>query len=362
MSNHQAGTTRAPIGRVAELDLLRFVAASSVMVYHFTYRPRVNGVVLDTAFWPVQAASRFGYLGVTLFFMISGFVILWSSEARSAGEFFVSRIARLFPSFWICVLLTTLVVNAAGAEVVSLRTVALNLTMVPGVLGAPYVDGVYWTLFVELKFYVIIYAMLLTGAMARVETWLAVWLAASIVCAVGVRIPGLGSIALYPYGPYFISGCLFFLVRSRGVTKFRIGALAIACTLGATYAIKQQPNFMTGTTLASDFVVAASVVAFHIVFGVIALVPSILPASRWWYVLGGLTYPLYLLHNRIGKVIWAQLSTTQPLWVAVAIEATVVMAVSAIIAALVERRACGKLHRALLQTAVRFRVVRPSSA
>ncbi len=354
-------TARTTIGRVPELDLLRFIAAASVMMYHFTYRPRINGVVVDRAFGPIELGTRFGYLGVTLFFMISGFVILWSSEARSAGEFVVSRVSRLFPSFWICVFLTTAVVNAAGGEPLPFRTVALNLTVIPGVLGAPYVDGVYWTLFIELKFYAIICLLLLTGTMVHVEKWLAVWLAASVLCAIGVRVPGVASMALYPYGPYFISGCLFYLIRSRGATRFRVLALAVACTLGATYAITQQPNFMVETTRASDFAVALSVVAFHIVFGLIASVPAILPASPWWYRLGGLTYPLYLLHNRIGKVVWDRLSATQPVAIALAIDVTIVVAMSALIAAAVERRACGMLQKALLHSAVRFGVVRPSN-
>jgi peptidoglycan/LPS O-acetylase OafA/YrhL len=351
-----------PIRRIPELDLLRFFAAASVMIYHYTYRPVINGLVDENAFWPLPFATRFGYLGVTLFFMISGFVILWSSQERSAGEFVIARIARLFPSFWICVLITTLVVNAVGGlEPISPRTIALNLTMVPGRLGAPYVDGVYWTLLVELKFYVLIYFVLVTGTMARVEAWLAVWLAAAAVSTFGIAPHWFASLALYPFGPYFISGCLFYLLLARGPSAFRVGALLVACTLGAAYAVKEQPEFMHGLiTPLTSFVVATSVVAFHALFTAIALIPGILPSSRWWYWLGGLTYPLYLLHQRIGKIISANLTTSYPVWASLAVNLAVALVASAIIAAAVERRACGAFHRALLQTAIRLRAVRPS--
>jgi len=42
-----------------------------------------------------------GYLGVNLFFMISGFVILWTARDRTPSGFVLSRITRLYPEFWI---------------------------------------------------------------------------------------------------------------------------------------------------------------------------------------------------------------------------------------------------------------------
>jgi peptidoglycan/LPS O-acetylase OafA/YrhL len=363
MSIQKRNGATAPIGRVPELDLLRFVASASVVLYHFTYRPRFQGTLDVGAFDPLPTATRYGYLGVTLFFMISGFVILWSSQARSSGEFVVSRVARLFPSFWICVLLTALVVNAThggDGDPVSLRDMLANFTMVPGLLEAPYVDGVYWTLFVELKFYVLVFFVLLTGTMAYVEVWLGAWLAASVAAAIGIAPKVIISAALYPYGPYFISGCLFYLVRSRGLSLFRVIGLVAACTIGAHYAIVQQPNFMAESSAASSVVVAAAVVLFHALFGVIALSPGSLPNSRLWYWLGGLTYPLYLLHNRIGKVIAATVPAG-PL-VILAAETIVATALAIVLAALVERGFCGIFHRWLLRMAIRFRVVRQAAS
>jgi peptidoglycan/LPS O-acetylase OafA/YrhL len=359
MTTQEQQSGGVPLGRVPELDLLRFIASASVVLYHFTYRPRFHGVIDEQAFGLLPAVTRFGYLGVTLFFMISGFVILWSSQARSAGEFVVSRIARLYPSFWICVILTTIVVNAThggGGDPISLRTLLINLTMVPGALGAPYVDGVYWTLFVELKFYVLVFLVLISRTMVHVEIWLAVWLAASIASAIGIAPKAITSLALYPYGPYFISGCLFYLIRARGASAFRLSALVATCWLGAQYAIAQQPAFMAESSRASGIVVAASVVAFHLLFAAIAFRPRILPASTLWYWLGGLTYPLYLVHNRIGDAI-ATLLPGGP-WTILFVELTVAMAISIVLAAIVERRLGGTFHKWLLQHAVRFRVVR----
>lgn len=64
--------------RVPELDLLRFIAALSVVLFHFCAAPLVHGSVDRALFDVLGVAARYGYLGVELFFLISGFVIIMS--------------------------------------------------------------------------------------------------------------------------------------------------------------------------------------------------------------------------------------------------------------------------------------------
>lgn len=340
----------APRDRVQEVDLLRFIAASSVVIYHLTYLPRLQGKVSTIAFGGLQDISRFGYLGVNLFFIISGFVILWSSHGRTPAEFVASRIARLYPSLWICVLLTSAVLAAAGRTAeVSPRIIALNLTMVPGILGAPYVDGVYWTLFVELKFYVLVFAVLLLRLMDRIEMVLAFWLACCAAGALGLTPHWVDSLAMAPFGPYFISGCIIYMIRSRGASVVRVAALALSCVLGTLVAIDQQEGFMKSTTPGSAAVVVCAIIAFHAIFLAVALRPRILPDSRVWYLLGTLTYPLYLLHNQIGKVVLGVALQFSTLWGALAIALIVIYALAWVVAAVSERRFSKQLHRTLLR-------------
>lgn len=337
------------------------MAACSVVVYHYTYRPAFLGTSQVSSFAALAVITRFGYLGVNLFFIISGFVILWSSQGRSLAEFAISRIARLFPSFWVCVLLTALVVITLGGEHVGGRTLALNLTMVPGILGVSYLDGVYWTLFVELKFYFLVSLVLVTRSMGHILWWLAGWLVVSLMASAGV-LPGWGvALAMYPYGAYFISGCLLFLISRAGPRKHLLLLLALSAALATRVALQQQLDFMHVRTQVSDMVVAAAIVTMHAVFLVVAVRPSWLPASRWWYVLGSLTYPLYLLHNRIGKTIWAQLLAPLPNVLALLVALSVVFALTAAVAAVTERRLCSALARALRGGAIRARILEASA-
>ena len=82
--------------RIPELDLLRFVAAVSVVLFHATHWPSSQSNLL-------AQIAVYGAFGVPLFFMISGFVILMTAQNRGGIEFINSRIARLYPSFWIAV-------------------------------------------------------------------------------------------------------------------------------------------------------------------------------------------------------------------------------------------------------------------
>lgn len=81
--------------------------------------------------------SKYGFLGVEIFFVISGFVILLSAEGRSPSYFAASRLSRLFPAYWASVLLTTflLVVLWPQGKDVTIAQSALNLAMLQELLG-----------------------------------------------------------------------------------------------------------------------------------------------------------------------------------------------------------------------------------
>jgi len=159
--------------RLPMLDVLRFFAALSVVFYHMTYR--LNESALFT--W-LQPFTKFGYLGVDVFFIISGFVILWSAVGRSVPDYLISRVARLYPSFWVAILVTSATMLVIRPERLQpLWAIAANFTMLPGyIVGNHYVDGVYWTLAVELKFYFLILLALLFRQIEHIESWLRGWL------------------------------------------------------------------------------------------------------------------------------------------------------------------------------------------
>ena len=88
-----------PFDRITTLDLLRLVAALAVVGFHYFFRGAAADGYLNVAYPSVATVAIYGYLGVNLFFLISGFVIAWSAEGRSWQAFAVARFARLYPGF-----------------------------------------------------------------------------------------------------------------------------------------------------------------------------------------------------------------------------------------------------------------------
>ncbi len=345
---HKPGATASLAStrlRVVELDLLRFLAALAVVLYHFTYHLRASDTGIDL-FPSIGRLGMHGYLGVNLFFMISGFVILWTARDRTPSGFVLSRITRLYPEFWISVLLSSIVFSlneSAFGQTITAPQVLANLTMVPALFGQEYVDGVYWTLFVELKFYALLWGLSVTRQMKRVEGWLFAWLIATIACFTLPVPSGLRSLALYPYAPLFIGGSLFYLIRAEGVTPARLVGVALCALLAMTQVTAQMPNFVQqqDVSTATQWESRIVILLFFATFAVIALRRSAaVPFATAIAFAGALTYPLYLVHN-IGRVVVLHPLATHEKYVALVLA----VAFSLLMAAMIARVVDGSLRR-----------------
>jgi len=327
--------------RVRELDLFRFVAALAVVLYHYTY----NRAVLDTgaAMYPVlERFTVHGYLGVDLFFMISGFVILWTARARRPSDFVISRITRLYPEFWISVILSASVFAMfplSAGQRITLPMVFANLTMVPQLFRQPYVDNVYWTLFVELKFYLLLWLLSVAGQMRRIEPWIFGWLAVATYCFAYGGPHVFRSLTLHPYGPFFIGGCLFFLVRSDRLTVARAAGLLLCLGLGVVSAVEGMEGFVQAADITSAARIATGViiVACFASFLLIATRVTDSSIAHRLAFLGALTYPLYLLHN-IAKAVMLSIGGELHPYAQLAIAGAFSLALASVMVLVIERR------------------------
>ena len=168
-------------GRLAGLDLLRLLAALGVLAYHYCFRGYAGAPQLVHVGYPELAGTaRYGFLGVDLFFIISGFVIAASAQGRSWTAFGIARAARLYPAFLVCMTTTAIVLAIAGSEVHTVTAVqwVANLIMVPRIVGQPFMDGAYWSIVLEIVFYGWVALFIALGMFERrLLTIIAVWLA-----------------------------------------------------------------------------------------------------------------------------------------------------------------------------------------
>jgi peptidoglycan/LPS O-acetylase OafA/YrhL len=218
----------------------------------------------------------------------------------------VSRAARLYPAFWACVLITTVVAAVLPISgglpfppAPGPGDVLVNLTMLAEPLNTPLVDTVYWTLWVEFRFYLIVAVLLATGLTdRRAKLVCAGWLTAAVLMPV---FPGaaLAEVVMPDFAPYLIAGMVMFLLRRDRGDRW-LWVLLAACWLVSLHHVHARV-----LDLKPGFAVAAwpAPVLLTLVYAVllaIALGAADRIDWRWLGTAGALTYPFYLLHQRVG--------------------------------------------------------------
>lgn len=288
-------STPLPSTRLTGIDALRGLAAISVVFYHYTTRYQQKFGFAE----PPGIEFPFGHLGVNLFFVISGFVIFMTLERiRRPEDFVVSRFSRLFPTFWAAVLLTACVeaLSQALGSGLSLPHIAANLLMVHEFLGFPSVDGVYWTLQVELFFYLWMFTLWLIGGLQRPYPWLGLWLLLSLaqggVAGWSLPIPyRLAQLWLLPQIPFFVLGMAVYLQQSRGAAE-RFGPFALGIAALTVIYLSQGSELLAWAI--------SFLVLLQLALRINARAERLARPVLW---LGAVSYPLYLLHQNIGYTV-----------------------------------------------------------
>ncbi|HZB20807.1 MAG TPA: acyltransferase [Blastococcus sp.] len=342
-------------GRLRVLDGLRFVAAVAVVLFHFTGR--------DSIAWPEGVREVFPFLsritvyggfGPYLFFMISGFVVLMSAWGRPVHSFVASRVGRLYPAYWAAVLLTAAVLFLNQGLIdrwgsLGPSGVAMNLTMFQSAFGVPHVDGVFWTLWVELKFYVLLALLAMAGiTQGRLLALCLVWPVAGALAA-QAGSPLLVA-ALEPvYAPFFCIGILLYLVHREGWSV----STGLLLALNYCFALYTCSSYFVPWTLG----VAGSGISFRgtavlLTLSILAIGLATLTRLdrldwRWLTFLGALTYPLYLVHQVPGWVLIHRVAPVLPAYVTVGLVLVVVLAAAYLVHRFVERPVGGRLRRAV---------------
>lgn len=291
--------------RVSEIDLLRFIAAMLVVLFHYTFRGHAANNYSLTAYPEIAFITQYGYLGVELFFLVSGFVIMMTASSGSLRKFVASRIARLYPAFWVCCTITFVVILSFGGDRFSANPAQffLNMTMLNEFFNVKSIDGVYWSLAVELKFYFLVSLVLLLRQIDRAQWFLGFWLMCSVVLVL-LPVQRLHTALMVDYSPYFIGGAVCFLAHRNGWSLVRGGMVAIALMLALRATVESATGLEKAYNVPFDPVLMAMIISAF--FVVMILIASKKTASIFrgnWALLGALTYPLYLLHQNIGYIL-----------------------------------------------------------
>ena len=306
-----------PLRKIENVQTLRALAAVMVVFHHAVGQMESRG----GRTFPIDAS--FGQAGVDLFFVISCFIMFYTTCAakQSPFQFWRNRIVRIVPIYWFYTLLMALIALAAPSLLKTaqfdLAHVLSSLVFIPTThprfgdfIWPVLVQG--WTLNYKMFFYLIFGGLLfLTGSLKRV---LALGLIFTCLVASGFLIRPSGAIAVTYTNPLLL--------------EFLIGVL-----IGVVFVHGPRPGAAVGWGLLALGIVLFAGQAFLeswfssrvLVWGVpasLVLTGSVALEGRWWRFggiqeLGNASYSLYLNHTftlgAIG-VVWARIGDGSPIF------------------------------------------------
>lgn len=317
------------------LDVARFLAAVLVMTFHLaTYSWQASSSTAGRAFagaaqYPgLFAWTWFGWVGVEVFFVISGFVIAYSAAHATPPSFLRSRILRLVPAVWLCATLTLLVSLAVGRMGSGRHVVHAYLDSILFWPFEPWIDGVYWTLGVEISFYTLVFSLLCAQSFRRIGAvcatigtisslfWWATLLAPSLADVVGSR---LAQLTLLRHGCFFTLGVFLWLTLTKAVTAGRLVTIALCLGAGLIEIGDSSRDFLRQMGRAGAQTPLVPCLLFAVC--ILAMAASVRwnawlcahagdRACRLIRMAGLMTYPLYLTHNVNGAALTHFLVTT----------------------------------------------------
>jgi peptidoglycan/LPS O-acetylase OafA/YrhL len=319
--------------RFYELDLLRFVAAVEVMLFHYTLYGFPHGYH-PVDFSALSGVLQYFYFGLELLFMLSGFVILKTVQTKTAGGFLWARAVRLYPTYWVCVSLTAVVVLLAHHPKLSvdLPQYLANLTMVQSAMGFEHIDGVYWTMEVQVVFYGWVFLVCLGKQLHNAGKFLGVWLLAAVFIHFfgGLTFTKLDYLLLPHLSFYFIAGAAFYLIYRHGRSLY-LGSLIVVCYLmSIRLALLDPRNGNPSAALVGNTLL-------FLLFARMVLHDHQIAGKPWIITLFKMTYPLYLIHQNLGYVALSMLNPYLPKYVSLLLVIAAMLLLSYVLAMQIDR-------------------------
>lgn len=302
--------------RLAHIDALRGLAALLVVWQHageiFVKFPSVQEK--GTLLADVAHFADFGRIGVICFFLISGFIIPCSLKFGVSGslkKFAIRRFFRLYPAYWLSIGAAVLTSAVVWGVHPPYSTLLANLTMLQTFLGEPHIQGLYWTLQIELVFYVVCVLAFSAGILHTRNGLIGLIVAAFglfiAVHALGRVVPSIKQIEKeILYMPYLLSimflGALMRHVHDSGKPMLRSGFVLAGVALCFGFPIGVMALGSVGVNLVPEpnrFGISHTMGFVVFSAGLAWLMRA--PRALLW--LGTISYSIYLLHPIVLSII-----------------------------------------------------------
>jgi peptidoglycan/LPS O-acetylase OafA/YrhL len=293
--------------RLHYLDGLRGIAIILVVFYH-AYSKRWGEVLPYGASYDDIIIFQFGNYGVQLFFMISGFVIAMTLEkCQGFSDFMLRRWLRLFPAMFVgsCLILlaSTVFLTARPYGSPHLQDVIPGLLFIePEFFRALFkikqgiLEGSFWTLFVEMKFYIVSGMLYFTIGLRKMILVLILMFLSSIVYEfsrpylsfnISEQLDLFYKYSNYQHYGWFAAGALFYQYQISKQLKYWLLGLLIALISARCL----------GGLLSKSMIVATSLVLIF-AFSMNSIMIQKLLSNKVLVFFGFISYPFYLIHEQ----------------------------------------------------------------
>jgi peptidoglycan/LPS O-acetylase OafA/YrhL len=279
--------------RYKSIDALRAFAALAVMAFH--YEPLLTVGPFSRDMDTQILYSHLGLMGVELFFVISGFVILLTLDRDpSVVRFVVGRVGRIYPAYFVSVIFSGLFLVCVGYATVI--QAAVNLTLLQEFVGVRDLINPYWTLAYEIWFYALMSLVAKAGLLNSVDRLALAWLALAFTVRLlnielGVRSSLL---TLLQFGHLFIAGMMIYRITAGKRDAISLGVLAL-CVLYSAFGRNDWAHISPITYFVINGIFIAAVWA--------AASGRDFAIPYWVVATGVCSYSLYLFHVPIGFVV-----------------------------------------------------------
>jgi exopolysaccharide production protein ExoZ len=294
------------------VDQLRGVGALLVVYSHLVAnflqernRTWIPGQIVDVFLLdPLNAELNFGWIGVALFFFVSGFVVTSAASRENARTYAVRRLLRIYPPVFVLALLVA-VISYSGTLVPGLESVPTLPQVLLGaslanylILGSPVLIAVGWTLVIEMFFYIGLFATrpLLHRAPALVTLVMLVASLAMAALSTQLGTPFALAASFAAFVPLLLLGQITFFARMSLIPHWQSGVLLLAAWAAFVFGMHRTSSLFASPE--NSFMANAALAFF--VFVAAVLLEGRLKPARLLAVVARRSYSLYLLHVPVG--------------------------------------------------------------
>lgn len=212
--------------------------------------------------------------------------------------------------------------------------------MIQEALGVGHIDGVYWTLWVELLFYIMVASLIAVGMNERrLMAFILLWPLVAGVAA-GAENAFLIETLQPRFAALFCGGMAIFLIHQYGHSIARWLLVAYCAAIGIQQSVD---HFLMGTMQRVTGLELSPLVGTAVMLALFGLVIAVTLSPlkhlgwRWMSTAGALTYPVYLIHEKWGWYIIHLLAPKTDKWVVLAVALAFTLTAAWAIERLVER-------------------------